>query len=222
MTVGLRIRFKNREAIKYLERVNQKAVPKAAMRALNRTRDMARTDMVRAVSKSSKIRQKHVRKRILKRLQRNAKPFRLRAIFAVGTLPINVDRMTGKPRETARGVSINGKVFPSSFRATMHSTNGHEGTFERFGSKRVGWDGKLAQPIRKVKVDLEPHVKAAEPNMFVNARTNFAKRFDHELQREIDKATGVKRVRKSRKRGIAAATPSGGALVPFAAGQALV
>lgn len=156
----------------------------AARRAINRTGDMARTQVVRALAGQTGLKQKIIRKTVKVR-RANFSSFEYRMKTRGGDISL---KYFGA-RETRRGVSAKpfGKrqVFAGTFmragrfpnRVSVARFGGH--AFERVGSGRL--------PIRKVKSGViipAEMVKGQTADAFDRSvRTNLPRRFEHELNR---------------------------------------
>lgn len=201
MTLDLNVRADFDAARRALTKLERRVVPQAAAMALNDARRAAAAQTRRNLftlldlpPRGSPV----ASRRMLRRFYRNARWYRLEAIFVVGTyrLPIGDYVKAG----VAKGSQAIGKwQFPGSFYARLKS--GHENLFERFGPKvRVyptgnsKWAKRIqanqgsvrAQRIRKVTIEVDDEVRRAAADALDTAGAEaWGKRFKHHLTRRL-------------------------------------
>lgn len=160
---------------KQVQRLNQKCqrlanieTKRASSAALNKTAAKIRTQVVRGVSKETRIPGKHIRKRVyIKRSSARTQFARLTAYRR------DISLNSLKPRQLKKGFSAAGRKYPSAFRAK--GRNGSEQIFQR--------KGKARYPIEVVKVPISEHVDRITPKV---ARQIFKREYPRLLAHEID------------------------------------
>lgn len=155
----------------------------AARRAINRTGDMARTQVIRALSKQTGLQQKLVRK-IVRPQRANYDRYAYRMVATGGEISLKYF----KPRETRRGVSAapfgERKVFAGAFMKGGAFPNrrplgmgGH--VYEREGKERF--------PVTKLRSGVivpAEMVQGETAKAFdASVRENLPRRFAHEISR---------------------------------------
>ncbi len=163
---------------------SQNEFGKAAQRAINRTGNMARTQVVRALAKQTGLSQKLIR-RAVKRKQAYANRFE----YSLSSFGGDISLKFFKPRETRAGVTagivggrklfagtfMKGGLFPN--RVGVVRFGGH--VFEREGRKR--------NPIAKVKsgviIPKEMLRDETARAFHTSVRENLPRRFAHEIKR---------------------------------------
>lgn len=186
---SIEIAWRDIEGLKQFERAlhkvhSQHEFGNAARRAVNRTGDMARTQVVRALSKQTGLVQKTIR-RAVKPTRANYSVIAYRMKSKGG----NVSLKYFKARETRKGVSASpfGKrqVFAGTFMRAGRFPN--RVSVARFGGHVFVRDGKGRTPISKVKSGViipAEMVKGETADAFkTSVAGNLPRRFAHELKR---------------------------------------
>jgi len=160
-------------------------------RALRRSANSARADLVEKVARDTGLRQSDVRNEI--RTSINVDTFTARIETAGFRIPLIQFRATGPEpsRGKGRGVSATmlgqRKRYPHAFIATVRgalpsgvTSSGHRGVFERKGKERL--------PIKQLFGPSIPHVFAKYlPGAAERAVESLAKNIEHEFQFALSK-----------------------------------
>jgi hypothetical protein len=183
--------------IKAVERMlkdaERAAIPKATVRALNKTGTPVQKEALRILSKDIGIAQKDVRKNLkMMRARRNNLNVLIEAsgrripLIAFDARQIGARRKGQRRRSRGRGGVTYKKqggargFIPGAFIATMRS--GHVGVFKRTGKARLPIKEKFGPSI--------PHVfvkQGVNEAMLRVAKDRWPKNFEHEIQFELDK-----------------------------------
>jgi hypothetical protein len=154
-------------------KANRTKAVAAAVSALNKTAERARTDGARTLARSKRVAYRFTRKRtVLVRANRSMLVAHLIAL----NMPIPIEKLPHRVLKRG-GVSAAGRKYPHAFKATMPS--GHRGVYERrVGARRL--------PIAKPVVALQPEADQVYGKAVREARLkHFVPLYERELQRRL-------------------------------------
>ena len=179
MALKIDVRGDVKAILRDLNAIQRRHVPRATVRALNRTMSWVRTQAKRKLAAHLQIQAGVASKQM--RITKAKLGYRS-ALLSLNTRPISAIRL--KARETATGVRAGRHAFPGAFIAT--GVGGHRHVFKRTGERRVmkagRRQGKVAEVIDAVKIPVEP-MGTALVGTIVTERSGA--RFVQEFQRDL-------------------------------------
>lgn len=161
--------------------LDEKAVKRAEMRAINKTVRWLKAQMARLISKDVGVAQKHIKRRIYASLANAQKS---KAVFWMGVGGINPMKLGLTGRKLKTGYKVGRFRFKDGFRAFYKNRwDGKDGmVFRRVGDERL--------PIQEMDINVRNAASTALDRLFNRAEVELLKKLRQELAFEMKKSMG--------------------------------
>jgi len=162
--------------------IDQKAVKRAEVRAINKTIRWLKAQMARHISKDVGVAQKHIKRRLYASLANAQKS---KAVFWMGVGGINPMKLGLTGRKLRSGYKVGRFTFKDGFRAFYKNRwDGKDGMiFKRLGGDRL--------PISNMDINVRQAAESALNRLFNRAEAELLKKMKQELTFEMKKAMGA-------------------------------
>lgn len=171
--LAFRVTAQTEQVLRLLSQLEDRIVPRVAVRATNFAARRARTDLGRALAKDVDVAVRAVSKRTKLRRASRTRP---RAVISIPVSPIPAGK-AGALRQTRRGARVRGHHWPDGWVATI---NKGRTAFEREGGARG--------PVDALNIPIEAAIDRLAPGIVeTEGRRAFAAEFERLAKVEIDK-----------------------------------